>query len=377
MPEVPGVFPLDEYPIHQIPAPIEWVGSSDRNFYDRSYWNAHDRTGDIMLITGIGYYPNLGTKDAFLLIRRGDEQTALHFGDRLDGDRLNQHCGNYRIEVIEPLQTSRLVVEETEGISLDITWRGLFPAIPEQRHIMRTGGHRATLDAQRFAQVGSWEGNLTIDGQEYDITPDVWRGTRDRSWGIRPVGESEPAGAPGHPPFEGMWWLYVPIAFDDFAMVVIIQEEPDGHRILNDCHRVWPDGRTEQLGWPLITTNYRPGTRTPLTGTMSFRTPDGTDVLVELTSLLPLAIHVGGGYGGDSDWAHGQWRGEGWSERVTYDMTDPQIIGRVPFGLTDSVGRAVWHEKDKPPLEGWGLYEHGVIGLHRPSGFHDWLTHAP
>ena len=32
-----------------------------------------------------------------------------------------------------------------------------------------------------------------------------------------------------------------------------------------------------------------------------------------MESLLPLAIHVGGGYGGDSDWAHGQWRGEGWS----------------------------------------------------------------
>ncbi|MBE1536900.1 hypothetical protein [Actinomadura algeriensis] len=106
MPEVPGVFPLDEFPIHQIPAPIEWVGS-DRNFYDRSYWNAHDRTGDLMMITGIGYYPNLGTKDAFFLLRRGDQQTALHFGDRLDSDRLNQHCGNYRIEVIEPLKTSR------------------------------------------------------------------------------------------------------------------------------------------------------------------------------------------------------------------------------------------------------------------------------
>ena len=29
-------------------------GSSDRNFYDRSYFNAHDRTGDIFLISGIG-----------------------------------------------------------------------------------------------------------------------------------------------------------------------------------------------------------------------------------------------------------------------------------------------------------------------------------
>ncbi len=54
--------PTDEFPIHQLPQPIAWPGSSDRNFYDRSYFNAHDRTGDIFLITGIGYYPNLGVK---------------------------------------------------------------------------------------------------------------------------------------------------------------------------------------------------------------------------------------------------------------------------------------------------------------------------
>ena len=59
--------PVDEFPIHQVPQPIAWPGSSDRNFYDRSYLNAHDRTGDIFLITGIGYYPNLGVKDAFVL----------------------------------------------------------------------------------------------------------------------------------------------------------------------------------------------------------------------------------------------------------------------------------------------------------------------
>ncbi|HEX9499479.1 MAG TPA: hypothetical protein VF926_14170, partial [Mycobacterium sp.] len=61
--------PTDEFPIHQIPQPIAWPGASDRNFYDRSYLNAHDRTGGIFLITGIGYYPNLGVKDAFVLVR--------------------------------------------------------------------------------------------------------------------------------------------------------------------------------------------------------------------------------------------------------------------------------------------------------------------
>ena len=35
--------PLDEYPIHQTPAPISSPATSDRNFYDRSYFNVLDR----------------------------------------------------------------------------------------------------------------------------------------------------------------------------------------------------------------------------------------------------------------------------------------------------------------------------------------------
>ncbi len=42
-----------------------------------------------------------------------------------------------------------------------------------------------------------------------------------------PAGGNEPAGRPADPP-SGMWWLYVPLAFDDFAVVLIVQEEPDG-----------------------------------------------------------------------------------------------------------------------------------------------------
>lgn len=369
--------PLDEYPIHQLPQPLAWVGSSDRNFYDRCYFNAHDRSGDIFLITGLGYYPNLGTKDAFVLVRRGDEQTAIHLGDEIDHDRLNQRVGNYRIEVVEPLQELRIVLEETEGIALDLRWRGLFPVVQEQPHLMRAGGLRPTLDAQRFAQLGSWEGSLVIDGEERVVDPATWIGSRDRSWGIRPVGEGEPPGKPVDPPFDGMWWLYLPIAFPDFAIVLIVQEEPDGFRVLNDATRVWPDGRVDQLGWPRVQTNYVSGTRTPKNGVVTCTTPEGTSVTIEVESLLAVPIAVGGGYGGDPDWGHGQWKGADFAERLTYDMFDPAVVGRVPFGLTDNVGHAVWREDGQEPVEGWGLYEHGVIGKHEPTGFTDWFIHAP
>lgn len=365
------VGPLDEYPLHQVPLPVGWAGSSDRNFYDRCYLNAHDRSGDIFLITGAGYYPNLGTKDAFVLVRRGDEQTALHLSDAIDDDRLNQHVGGYRIEVVEPLQKLRVVLEETEGIALDLTWEGSFDVLQEQPHVMRAGS-RVTLNAQRFAQVGTWSGTLAIDGADIAVTPDLWVGTRDRSWGIRPVGEPVPAGAPLVPEFEGMWWLYVPMRFDDYAVVLIIQEEPNGYRNLNDCHRIWKDGRVEQLGWPHAKIHYAPGTRDATGATITCTTPDGSPVVIEVESRLAAPIHVGGGYGGDSDWAHGLWKGPGFSERLTYDMTDPAVVGRVMFGVTDHVGRATCEG-----AEGWGLFEHGALGRHDPSGFVDWFTVAP
>ncbi len=377
--------PMDEYPVHQIPQPIAWPGSSDRNFYDRSYFNAHDRSGEIMVITGLGYYPNLGVKDAFLLVARrgggkfggsGDTQTAVHLSDALDQDRLHQHVGNYRIEVNEPLHKLRIILDETEGIAADLSWEGLFDVVQEQRHILRAGT-KVTLDAQRFAQLGSWRGHLEVDGEMITVDPSVWIGSRDRSWGIRPIGEAEPAGRPADPPFEGMWWLYVPIAFEHFSIVLIIQEDPSGFRSLNDCTRIWKDGRIEQLGWPRVKIHYTSGTRIPTGATIDATTPEGAALRFEVESKLPVPIHVGGGYGGDSDWIHGMWKGEKYTERFTYDMTDPAIIGRAGFGVIDHVGRAVCHEADGSTHEGWGLYEHGALGRHDPSGFADWLTVAP
>ncbi|MGC5246141.1 hypothetical protein ACPXB3_04335 [Gordonia sp. DT219] len=369
--------PTDEFPVHQTAAPIAWPGTSDRNFYDRSYFNAHDRTGEIFVITGIGYYPNLGVKDAFVLVNRGGTtHTAVHLSDAIDNDRLHQHVGGYRVEVSEPLRSLRITLDEIDGIAADLSFTGLFDALQEMPHVMRTG-QRITLDAQRFAQLGSWQGHLVIDGEEIAVDPATWIGSRDRSWGIRPVGEPEPAGRPADPPFEGMWWTYIPMAFDDFQLVLIVQEAPDGFRSLNDCSRVWKDGRVEQLGWPRIAVDYRSGTRIPTGASIDMTDATGGPLHLDVSSLLAAPIHVGGGYGGDPDWTHGLWKGADFTERRTYDLADPAVAGRIPFGVIDHVGRAVLREADGTTREGWGLFEHGALGRHDPSGFADWLSVAP
>jgi hypothetical protein len=243
--------------------------------------------------------------------------------------------------------------------------------VQEQPHLI-LNGNRPIIEASRFAQVGTWEGTLHVDGTDFTVDPAVWTGSRDRSWGIRPVGETEPAGRAASEPSGGFWWLYMPLRFDDFAIVIIVQEEPDGKRTLNDAVRIWSDGRTEQLGWPRIHIEYRSGTRHPVSARIELSTPDGKPLEVEVHTGTNVTLHVGCGYGGDPDWQHGQWKGRDWISSSHYDLTDPAIAARVPYGVIDHVGHARCGS-----AEGWGLFEHASIGRHDPTGFADWGSVAP
>ncbi|MCU1454806.1 MAG: hypothetical protein JWN46_2952 [Acidimicrobiales bacterium] len=368
--------PLDEYPLHQVPLSMAHVASSDRNAYDRCYFNAHDRTGELFLVTGLGVYPNLGVVDAFATVRTGDRQVSVRTSGDLDRcDRLAPSVGPYRVEVVEPLERIRIVCDGDDlGVGFDLTWTGSFPAVEEAPHVWRSGP-RITLDAQRFAQVGTWEGSLRVEGTEIAVTPDRWLGTRDRSWGIRPTGEPEPAGRSADSPVEGFWWLYVPLRFDDFAVIVIVQEDPDGHRVLNEATRVWPAAtgrRPEQLGWPEVDVHYQSGTRIPTGATIVLRERGGRPLELEVESLGYVALNAGSGYGGDPSWSHGTWKGEGWVDGAVHDLHDPAVSGMVPFGVIDHVGRATLDG-----AEGWGLFEHASMGRHDPSGFVDYSSVAP
>ncbi|HEV3227285.1 MAG TPA: hypothetical protein VGZ52_10635 [Acidimicrobiales bacterium] len=371
-------IPLDEYPLHQAPVSLEHPATSDPNFYDRCYFNGHDRTGDVFLVTGLGIYPNLGVIDAYATVRRGDTQHTVRASDALPMDRMNQRVGPYRIEIIEPLQKLRLVCDGAEhGVAMDLTWTGSFPAVEEAHHVVRRQG-RVIIDACRFAQVGTWSGTLAVGGDDIVVDDTTWVGTRDRSWGIRPVGGPEApnrATAEMDPNF-GFWWTYIPLRFDHFALVLIMQEDGGGFRSLNDAVRVrtGDDGQPliEQLGWPDIDIRYRPGTRIPTGAVVRMADRSGKPITLEIESKSYVVLHAGCGYGTDPDWSHGEWRGRGFVEGATYDMNDPDIVARTPFGVIDHVARA-----DCDGQEGWGLFEHGSIGRHAPSGFDDFGSVAP
>ena len=57
--------------------------------------------------------------------------------------------------------------------------------------------------------MGSWSGTLMVDGTELSVSEATTWGSRDRSWGVRPVGEKEPEGirAGTHAMGGGMWGI--------------------------------------------------------------------------------------------------------------------------------------------------------------------------
>jgi predicted heme/steroid binding protein len=141
------------------------------------------------------------------------------------------------------------------------------------------------------------------------------------------------------------------MAFDDFAVVMIIQEDPSGFRSMNDCTRIWRDGRVEQLGWPRVKIHYRSGTRIPTGATIDATDATGTPVRFEVESKLPVPIHVGGGYGGSAGGGgervvtHAELerhctRASAWVavNGEVYDIT--RFADRHPGGVTAILGQA-------------------------------------
>lgn len=354
----------DDYPVHQVAETIRHAGTSDRNFYDRYYFNLHGSSDELFLVLGMGQYPNLGVQDAFACVRRGDRHRVVR-ASRALGDRMENQVGPFRIEVLEPLKRLRFILEPTEhGLSCDLVWTGHIPAFLEPRQYIRKYG-RVLFDTQRFAQTGFWEGSLTVGDETFAITPDRWQGTRDRSWGVRPVGEAEHPGIrQGEGQMTGMW-NYAPMQFKDYAILYILQEEPDGKRPMEEAFRIWvdPAREPEWLGRPECEHTLVPGTRMiEAPSKISFPHAPGGGFDVSVTPLTHAFIAVGTGYGMDADWRHGMYQGPLVVQGKDWTMEELASWGW--FGVVDHVARFQTSTGDV----GYGLHEHGFFGAYPKYG---------
>ncbi|MCW2668368.1 MAG: hypothetical protein JWO27_265 [Frankiales bacterium] len=355
--------PLDDLPIHQVAETMATVGTSDRNFYDRCYFSMHGSTDEFFMAMGLGQYPNLDVTDAFICASYADKQTVVRSSRPLGLDRLDTRVGPLRVEVIEGLKKVRFVCEETEGFAVDAVWDGTIPAHEEPRMTMESSFGRQTMNTMRFLQTGTWTGTLMLDGREIEVTPDRFGGNRDRSWGVRAVGEPEVGGKPTMAA-NGFYWNYFVVRFEKCSIVYMCQEDGLGRRTLEEGVRLFPDGRVEQLGRPEHELRFTPGTRMVTGATVRFR--DG--LVLEGEALRSVHLARGSGYGFDADWRHGMYHGEDLVvQRVDFDLSDPAMVP-FPGAIVDHLGRYTTNQGDG---EGYGLLEVMTMGPH-PQYFTAW-----
>ncbi len=371
---------LDDYPIHQFAEPMRYVGTSDRNFYDRYYFMGFETGGEAMFIAGLGVYPNLGVIDAFVAIMCDGNYTVLRASQELElSDRLRPSVGPIHVDIVEALKSLRVWTEPNDhGVQFDCTFTGAHEPFAEPRHSVRENG-RIIFDTTRLAQTGTWAGSFTVDGRTFEVGNDTWWGTRDRSWGVRPIGEAEPQGIRAKKHFT-WFWVYTPVKFEDHSILIMMQEHQDGSRVLEEAVRMWPaeTGKPHEFfSRPRHAMRFEPGTRFSTGATLAMdRVDDDGSILetlsIEVEPLLPIHIGIGTGYGYDNDWRHGMWQGvDPVVQRFDLDTNTPEGKARL-FGIVDN-GAKFTYADSLGAHTGFGLYENLIIGPHDQYGFVDML----
>jgi len=354
--------PFDDFPIHQTAAPIAQPVSADPNHYDRYWFNGYALDGSFFLGGAMGHYPNRGVVDgAFSVVHDGVEHSVFASG-RMPVDRATE-VGPLRIEVEEPLRVIRYTVSDNDlGLTADVTFRARTSAVEEPRQqIVRD--NVPIMDYTRLTQWGTWEGTITLPtGVTLDVAPELTRGTRDRSWGVRGVGQQAPTNF--EPAELQIFWLWAPLNFDTFCLHLALFERSDGDRWLEQALvvPVLPDpAEPEPLARSEYDIEWEPGTREMRSARLRLTGTDGRSLPpVELEKLYSFRMR-GLGYM-HPDFPHGANHGEldvgGESIRLADVVpTDPSAIH------IQSLCRVRMGEH-----EGMGVLEQLAFGPHEPTG---------
>lgn len=361
----------DDFPIHQTPEPIAFAGDN-RNFYDRYFFNGYARDADVFFALAHGTYPNVGIADAALAVIRNGVQTNVRASRTLDYERMDLRVGPLSVEVLEPLVRLRIQCDDAgAGVRADLTFSARARPLKEPRFTHRVGA-LTIMDYTRMTQNGHWEGTLEIDGERLDVTPDRYLGTRDRSWGLRPVGSPDPQPNP-HSPGPQFYWVWSPMNFDDG--ILLYHDNADASGASWNTHALWMplDGEPETLECLAYDVDFIPGSRHARTATLRFRDSAGRELTARVTPRFHFYMK-GVGYG-HPDMRHGSHHGE---LRVDHDRyvladLDPTDFTNLHIqGISDVVLTGPEGER-----RGMASLEQLILGPYAPKGFTELLDMAP
>ena len=362
---------FDDYPIHPTSAPIAETGSADINHYDRYFFNGYRRDASLYFGVAMGLYPNRHIADAaFSVVVEGRRQISVHASRRAPFDRRDANkVGPIEVRILEPMRRHQIVVNHPE-IRAELTFTARSGPIQEP-HFLTKAGQRTVFDYTRLTQFGHWVGWIEAEGKRHEIDQSTSYGSRDRSWGTRPIGNQADLGAPvGARQF---YWLWGPLNFPEFATHFDVNEHQDGSRwhevglLIDDG--AWPDGpMPTQASRVTYSTRLRPGTR----WAEQFRLElafDGRrpDLRIEFEPLYEFQM-MGIGYL-HPEWGHGVWKGEDVHAVEAWDLpvTSPLLPNNVHIQAVCRV-RADDGERIH---EGVGVLEQLIVGPHDPTGLRE------
>ncbi len=363
---------FDDYPIHQTPEPVAVLATADRNAYDRYWFNGYADDGSFYFGIGMGLYPNLGILDCGFSIVDPEEQHSFHASRRRPADPTDLNVGPFRIDVIEPMRRMRVVIDDNQtGIACDLTFTARTACIEEGRQTLRARGGKLIMDSTRFAQFGRWQGEIRYGRRSVRVDREHVLGTKDRSWGVRPVGDPDPGGAP-LTEIPGVYFLWSPVHWANRCTHLGIFEEPSGHAWHMDGAIVpayedpalipsVEDPAIEYMSRVERKITYVPGTRRAARAETVLVGKDGRRHEISLEPLLCFRMK-GIGYM-NFDWGHGRWKGDlavGGESWRNADL-DPMGIDNLHV---QQVMRARMGDE-----QGIGVLEQLCIGPHAPSGF--------
>ena len=369
---------FDDYYIHQTSRPIATPATTDRNAYDRSFFNGYTDTGDLYFGISSARYPNLEIQDCALTIVHGGQQHAFHGSRRAPRDPHDMSTGPFRIEILEPMMTLRVVLEDNEtGIGADLHWIPRTAHFPEDHQSLTPQQIGRWMIATRMNQFGFWRGEIRLPNETITVDPERTFGTKDRSWGVRPVGDPTSAGAPRRP--KGFKFFWAPLHWPHHVTHMGIFE--------GDSGEVWhwdgfqlptysdpmqipgiEDPKTERLNSVAHDFSWKSGTRNISGGTLTMEPLVGDPIVVELEPLLTVRMK-GMGYG-HPEWGHGFWKGELAiaGESWNLDDIDPLAIENLHIQEVIKVRSGESH--------GVGVLEQLVVGPYPRYGFAKFLDGA-
>ncbi len=369
---------LDDFPIHQTPEPIAHPATSDRNAYDRTWFNGYAEDGSYYFGIGFAVYPHRMISDcAFSVVVPGGRQHCFFASRRAPRERTDMQVGPFRIEVVAPMRQTRVILDDNEsGIACDLTFTARTAPIEEARQTLWSGARRF-LDLTRFDQFGHWSGTIHHPDGVITVREAQCRATKDRSWGVRPVGERDIGGAPITP--SPVFFLWAPLIWDDHVTNAIFFDGPAGEAIVREGLQapLYPspaatpdgeDGLLQRLATARHRIAYVPGTRLARTAEIDLVPHQGAPRTITLEPILKFQMK-GLGYG-HPQWGQGMWKGELAFGSESFDPASLDLL--APENLhVQQVVRA-----NDGSRKGIGVLEQVCIGPYAPAGFKDWFDGA-